>query len=159
MRILVVSFLCAASQPVFACADALVAEQLVVENLADQDRTSIRIANSYLSAGRPDKAIPEAQRVLDGRSGHSARHRRAAQRILGLAALGLHKFHAAAANLAKALGSSHEPYLEAKLGEAEVGAGKLALALVRLEELERRELIPDDSVRAALMRARTEVTR
>lgn len=145
-----------AASPAFPCVSSMRVHRRPI-NVANADRQLMDRAREHLAAGRNEEALVAAETLLDEeRPGQPVPElRKWALRVAGLSSLRLDRFEDAVSYLEQALQEfDDEPYLAAKLGEAEVGAGQLDEGLARLESLAADDLLPDADAHVALAQAR-----
>lgn len=139
------------------------------------DTEVLRVAQADLKAGRDQAALSGARRMLsrerqrNGSAGGlgfdffaedyapppSAANLKWARRVAGVALVRLGRYDEALMYLQHSVREfRNEPYVLAKLGQAELGAGKTAEGKARLEALEKSQLLPDADSQVALARAR-----
>jgi tetratricopeptide (TPR) repeat protein len=139
------------------------------------DSEVLRVAQADLKAGRDQAALSGARRLLSRERQRSASevglglaffdedyslppnaaNLKWARRVAGVALLRLGRSDEALMYLSHAAREfKNEPYVLAKLGQAELGAGKTAEGKARLEALEKKQLLPDADSQVALARAR-----
>jgi len=156
----------------YPCGSRMLYERL--HRPADTD--VLRVAQADLKAGRDLAALAGARKLLSRERQHdgsgdasglafyfdedyapapNAANLKWARRVAGVALLRLGRYDEALAHLQhSAREFNNEPYVLAKLGQAELGAGKTAEGKARLEALEKDQLLPDADSQVALARAR-----
>lgn len=112
----------------------------------------LRAAKQHFASGKDRRALKSAELAMKSRE---AGIQKEARKVGGLAALRMGRYQKAMVHLEKAAKLSGDmPVLLARLGEAEVGAGKYDVALARLQTLEEQGLLPDADAYVALGKAR-----
>lgn len=138
----------AAPRPASACGNSFYHERR--EETPDQ--AALRIARAALQGGKHQAAYDKGVELAKSSDPKMSKW---GHRIAGVAALKLKRFAESASELSVALDKfDGEPYLAAKLGEAEVGQGKNDAALKRLDALDKDGLIGEADTYVALAKAR-----
>ena len=152
MRALLLTGSVLCSLPALACENGM--------NEADQmkDRADALVARAGQQLDERDyRGAADSATQAINRSATRPASRRLARQLLAKARLKLGEFAEARSQFLKCLDEAaapDDPVLLARVGEAEVGQGKLAEARARLEPLAAADLLPDGDARVALGRAR-----
>lgn len=150
IAVAVASSLFAAIPDAHACGNSMRNEENLL--VAERDQKTLRMAQVAAKKGDHAEALQLAEQALKSQERYV---RRRARQIAGTAAVRLERYEKALQHLQVSVKESGNlPVITARLAEAEVGLGRHASALERLEALEKDGLVPDADAYVALARAR-----